>query len=144
MSEFEKAVELLEKVASQGGSPSHYLARHLLLALGANLRSGPQGPTDSDCAERARRAGEAAGPSWAEAIQSEISLASGEFAQCLDPRYLGLPNYDLGYTRAARQRLEDRLIAARALGFEPRPRDLEMIALADQVLAAFEERRTAP
>jgi hypothetical protein len=70
-------------------------------------------------------------------VDAELGMACGEFAQSLDPRFLGLPNYDLEYTRTARARLEDRLRAARALGFQLSPRETDMLALSDQVFVAF-------
>lgn len=142
MSDLEKALELLEALVRQRAAPSHYVARHLLLALGAALRSDATGI--AALVERARRAGAEAGKAWEEAVLAELGLACGEFAQCVDPRYLGLPNYDLEYTRAARARLADRMRAAEALGFVPSPRDREMLELADQVLNAHQAGRSAP
>lgn len=138
--EVEAALASLEELARRGHAPSHYVARHLLLALGRVLREGPPEAWEAQLA-RARSAGAAAGPGWAEAVEAELGLACGEFAQSLDPRFLGLPNYDLEYTRAARERLEDRLRAARTLGFELSPRETDMLALADQVFTAFRADR---
>lgn len=138
MSEFEKALGLLEEVVRRQGAPSHYVARHLLLALGEAIRN--EEPRAAEWQERARRVGALAGTGWTEAVETELSLACAEFAQCLEPRYLSLPNYDLEYTRAARARLEDRLSAARALGLAPSPRDQEILTLADQVLEAHRTR----
>jgi hypothetical protein len=76
-----------------------------------------------------------------EAVQAELAFACGEFAQCVDPRYLSLPSYDLPYTLAARERLADRLRAARELGFELAPREQEILRLADRVLEAYREER---
>lgn len=134
--EVEAALANLEELARRGHAPSHYVARHLLLALGQALREGPP-ESYAAVVARARSAGEAAGPGWSEAVAAELGLACGEFAQCLDPRFLSLPNYDVEYTRAARARLEDRLGAARELGFRLSPRETDMLALADQVFAAF-------
>lgn len=141
MSELEKALQLLESLVRQRAAPSHYVARHLLLTLGAALRTEP-----AACAaavERARRAGEALGAPWAEALRTELGLACGEFAQCVDPRYLELPGYDLEYTRAARARLADRLRACDALGFALEDRHREMLELADRVLEARQAPRDA-
>lgn len=142
MSEVEKAIELLERVVRQGAAPSHYLARHLLLALGEALREGYAPALEH--LERARQVGAAAGAGWAEAVQTELSLACAEFAQSVDPRYLTLPNYDHQYTLAARARLQDRLSAARALGFAQSTRDQEILTLADQVLEAHRARQGGP
>jgi hypothetical protein len=141
--ELEEAVRNLEKVARAGDRPSHYVARHVLLALGAALSERGE-EASAPWVGRIRAAGELAGEGWHSAVDHELSLACGEFAQCLDPRYLGLPNYDLDYTRAARSRLEDRLRAARALGVAPSPKDSEVLALADRVLATVTERRGPP
>ncbi|NOT29598.1 MAG: hypothetical protein HOP15_04010 [Planctomycetes bacterium] len=132
--EVEDALANLERLVRAGQAPSHYVARHVLLALGQALREGQEacGPW----VERARTAGREGGESWRQAVQDELTLACGEFAQCLDPRYLNLPNYDREYTRSARARLEDRLRSARELGFEPSPREIEVLELADRVLAA--------
>ena len=86
MSDVERALEVLEKVVRQRGTPSHYVARHVLLALGAALRE--RSPEAGAWVERARRAGDSAGAGWIEAIQAELSMACAEFAQCVDPRYL--------------------------------------------------------
>ncbi|HEX6884248.1 MAG TPA: hypothetical protein VF530_12795 [Planctomycetota bacterium] len=139
MSELEKALQLLESLVRQRAAPSHYVARLLLLTLGAALRAEPAAAAAG--VERTRRAGEALGEPWAEALRTELGLACGEFAQCVDPRYLDLPGYDLEYTRAARARLEDRLRAATALGFALEDRHREMLELADRVLEA---RKGAP
>ena len=130
----EKAVASLEGLARRKGKPGHHLARDVLLTIGQAMREGGAG----SCAgllERARMAGELAGPAWREAVQTELTLACGEFAQGVDPRYLGLPNYDLEYTRAARSRLADRLEVARELGFGLEPREAQVLELADRVLA---------
>lgn len=135
--EVEKALGTLEELARRGDRPSHYVARHLLLSIGAVLRARAPEEEVSRIMERARVAGRATEPGWGEAVRTELALACGEFAQCLEPRYLSLPGYDIDYTRAARSRLEDRLLAARALGFDLAPRDQGLLELADQVLAQF-------
>lgn len=134
--EVEAALTNLELLARRGDAPSHYVARHLLLALGQALRECPPDAC-APLVARARSAGEAAGPAWNEAVAAELGLACGEFAQSLDPRFLGLPNYDVAYTRAARARLEDRLRAAHALDLGLSPHETDMLVLADQVFAAF-------
>jgi hypothetical protein len=136
-SELEKALTQLETLGKRGERPSHYLARHLLIELGQALA---QGPADALVA-RARAAGEAVSAAWTQAIETELSLACGEFAQSVDPRYLALPSYDVGYTRTARARLGDRLRAAAELGFALAPREAEVLTLADQVFEAFLRQR---
>jgi hypothetical protein len=138
--ELEAAIADLEDLARRGRQPSHYAARHLLLELGEALAAG--GLEASRAAlERALAAGSRLEPGWSAAVREELSLAAAEFARCLEPRYLSLPNYDLEYTRGARARLEDRLRAARALGFELPDREGEMVELADRVLASLMEQR---
>lgn len=140
--DLEDAVASLERLAQAGQRPSHYVGRHVLLTLGLALRT----ESPEACAPwlaRIRTAGESCAPAWGEAVQDELTLACGEFAQCLDPRYLDLPGYDVEYTAAARLRLEDRLRAAQALGFAPTPREAEVLELADRVWATLEKRRDA-
>lgn len=133
----ESALSTLEGLAQRGEKPSHYLARHLLIELGQALGQGDA----SAALERARTASSRVAAAWRTAVETELSLACGEFAQSLDPRYLALPSYDLEYTRTARARLADRLRAAEALGFALQPREREVLALADQVFDAFLARR---
>lgn len=140
--DLEEAVAGLERLARAGQRPSHYVGRHVLLTLGQALRTQPP-ETCSPWVARVRAAGESCGPAWGEAIQDELTLACGEFAQCLDPRYIDLPGYDVEYTAAARLRLEDRLRAAETLGFAPTPREAEVLVLADRVWATLEKRRDA-
>lgn len=140
--EVEAALANLEELGRKGHAPSHYVARHVLLALGKVLETRAEADS-APLVARARAAGANAGPAWAEAVDAELSMACGEFAQSLDPRYLDLPNYDLDYTRASRARLEDRLRAASALGFSLSPRETDVLALADQVLGTYIERRKA-
>jgi hypothetical protein len=137
--EVEAALTELEGLARRGKRFSHHLARRLLLALGRALEE----ETPEACAPwvaRARATAGLAGEGWSSALRDELTLACGEFIQCVDPRYLGLSGYDMEYTRAARARLADRLRAARALGHELPPREAELLALADQVLATAARR----
>ena len=142
-SEVEEALANLERVVRAGQEPSHYVARHVLLTLGRALRE-EAAASCSAWLERARAAGNAAGEAWGSAVRDELTLACGEFAQCVDPRYVGLPNYDFEYTRAARARLEDRLSSARELGFSPSPKEVEVLALADRVFEASSARSRSP
>jgi hypothetical protein len=72
---------------------------------------------------------------WERAVGDELSLALGEFAQLVDPRFLSLPRYDIAYTLAARARLEDRLRCAGRFGFALLAREVDLLALADRVWA---------
>lgn len=138
--EAEVALASLEELARRRGCPSHHLARAVLLALGQALSEGAPGSCAS-LLERARAAGREAGPAWSLAVQTELTLACGEFAQGVDPRYLSLPDYDLRYTRSARARLGDRLRAARELGFELAPREAQVLELAERVFSEYLARR---
>jgi len=125
----------LEQQVRKNQPPSHYLARGILVELGRVLREeGPRGP---EALERVRETSRGAGPRWDEAVRAELAMACAEFVQSMDPRYLHLPNYDVDYTVSARIRLEDRLRAARGLGFGLPPRELELLELADRVLSEF-------
>jgi hypothetical protein len=68
---------------------------------------------------RARRAAAACGDAWTAAVDEELALACAEHVQGTDPRYLELPNFDWDYVLSARERLEARAVAARALGRAP-------------------------
>ena len=134
----EKALASLEGAVRREAAPSHHVARQVLLAVGQALREGALPP---EFLERARQAGRAAGPAWEQAVETELTLACGEFAQSVDPRYLGLPNYDLAYTQGARERLDERLRAARELGFGLSERESKILELADRVLAEHLARK---
>lgn len=134
----ETALAALEKLAREGAPPHHHLAREVLLALGRAIVDESE-TSLLPLLDRCRSAGRALEGSWDQAVQTELTMACGEFAQSLDPRFLRLPNYDLAYTRAARDRLEDRLRSARALGFGLSSEESEVLALADQVLATLPE-----
>jgi hypothetical protein len=113
--------------------PSRLHARAVLLALGSRIeadRSGAAGDLERVLASTARFAG-----AWSAAIQDELALACTEHVRSVDPRYLSLPNYDLGYTLEARERLGLRLTAARALGAPLPARTLREIDRADRLLA---------
>jgi hypothetical protein len=138
--DLEAALADLEDLARKGKQPSHYAARHLLLELGQALAADGV-EACRGVLDRALAAGSRLEPGWSAAVREELALASAEFARCLEPRYLSLPNYDLEYTQGARARLEDRLRAARALGFDLPERESEMVELADRVLGTLTEKR---
>ena len=138
----EAALADLEGLTRRGVPPDLHVARHVLLALGRALREQEPGNT-AGWVQRVTIAGRAAGEAWSRAVRDELALACGEFVQCLDPRYIRLPDYDIEYTRAARARLEDRLRSARTLGFELPTREAELLVLADRVLATLEIDRAA-
>jgi len=137
----EAALADLADAARRGRTPDAYLARQVLLALGQALRADAAGA--APLIERIRSSVAPLEPAWTRAVQDELMLAIGEFAQCLDPRFLDHPDYDMEYTAAARERLDDRLAGARALHLDPRPRDSEVLVLADRVHAAALDKRDA-
>jgi hypothetical protein len=130
----EAAVRALEELRARGRPPDHRDARALLLELGLRLLAAPGGAAELEL-EHARRATEALGEAWLTAALEELALASTEYVRSVDPRYLDLPNYDFEYTLAARERLEARLVAAKALGLAPGNRTLRKVERADALLA---------
>jgi len=109
-----EALAGLERAALRG-RVGRAEVRPLLLALGAELRArGAEAAPELSDRVRAAAAGreEALG----QAIDEELALACAEHMHGVDPRFLDRPDYDLGYTLAARERLELRRVAAAALG----------------------------
>jgi len=139
--ELETALTELEALARDGKRrPDRYDARALLVPLGeVLLKEGPNPVKDE--VERARRAGEALGEPWEEAVRAELSLAAAEHVHAVDARYLDLPNYDFAYTLQARERLEARLAAAAELDFELGDALRDGIRRADEKLAPYLEGR---
>jgi hypothetical protein len=127
----EDSVRSLEQLARKRERPSHFLARVILLGVGEQLREGRA----EALLRRIRTAVEPIAPDWSEAVGMELSLAIAEFAGSVNPRYLGLPDYDREYTTRSRALLEDRLRAARALGVAPAERECQILDIADRVWA---------
>jgi hypothetical protein len=128
----EDSVRALEQLARKRERPSHFLARGILLGIGAELREGR--PTEP-LLERVRAAVQPIAAEWREAVGLELSMAIAEFAGSVNPRYLGLPDYDHGYTGRVRALVEDRLNAARALDVTPAARECQILDIADGVWA---------
>ncbi|MFT5287666.1 MAG: hypothetical protein ACI8TQ_003854, partial [Planctomycetota bacterium] len=73
----------------------------------------------------------------------EMQLATAEYVTSVDPHYLELGSYDFGYTTAARERLEARLLAYHLLG-QALPELLgSQIEKADETYRPFRERYEA-
>lgn len=128
----EDSVRALEQLARKRERPSHFLARAILLGVAAELRDGD--PTEA-LLQRVRAAVQPIAAEWREAVALELSMAIAEFAGSVNPRYMGLPDYDHGYTERSRALLEDRLGAARALGVTPADRECQILDIADRVWA---------
>jgi len=143
--ELEDALEELEGLARPTGEsrrPDRYDARALLIPLGAALRDEGDAAAQRWLA-RARAACDALGEAWENAVHSELALACAEHVHAVDRRYLELPNYDFEYTCKARERLEARLVAARALGHEVPESLVQGVVRADRILAPFLAERGA-
>lgn len=140
----EELAAALRGIAARRASLGRRDARAVLVPLGRLvLARGADG-----CREELERVRAAVGPAreaWDAAVREELSLACAEHIQGTDPRFLGLPNFDWGYVLAARERLEARAAAARALGGEP-PAALwgEVLAADRRVEAARRRRREPP
>jgi hypothetical protein len=135
----ETALAELEELAARKGRPDRYHARAVLVSLGEKFREDPA--LARTWAERTRAAVLPIAAGWEEAVLSELSLACAEHVHVVDPRYLDLPNYDFDYTLRARENLESRLLAARALAFEIPPTLARGVDRADRLLAPYVERR---
>lgn len=134
-----EALTDLEALAREGRRPTRYDARALLLALGRLLLEEGAGAAQKELA-RIRAIQDAPLRGWRRAVREELSLAAAEHVQGVDPRFLSHPRYDFAYALGARERLEQRLRAAEALGISPPEHLLERVAEADRLL---EEARGA-
>ena len=94
--------------------PGRWEARAVLVPLGLLIQARGLEAL-SDALERVKAATAPHEEAWQKAILEEVSLACAEHIQGVDPRYLGLANFDWGYLLEARERLEARKIAAEAL-----------------------------
>jgi hypothetical protein len=131
--ELAAAVRALEELPRKA-KPHRHHARAVLVPLGVwVLAEGEAGAREG--LERVRRAVARFGAAWEAAVRDELTLACTEHVQSIDARYLALPNYDLDYTLEARERLEARLAAARALGIELQAPLRDRVDRADRALA---------
>lgn len=140
--ELEGAIRRLEELAKKRRRPDRFDARELLIALGERLRESDAGaPTAAADVERVEALGGRLGPAWPRAVREELELAGTEYVRSVDARYLALADYDFEYTLSARERLEARLLAARALGIEPAGKLESAVERADARLARALEGR---
>jgi hypothetical protein len=114
----EELTEALAALSAKRRGVGRWDARAVLIPLGRLLLArGEEGVRVE--LERVRAAAAPHAAAWEAAVREELSLACAEHVQGTDPRYLGVPGFDWGYVLSARERLEARVRAARALGLEP-------------------------
>jgi hypothetical protein len=92
------------------GAPEPRHARRLLVALGLAAIEA-EGAWPAELAGRVNARLAARREAWERAIARDLELAVWEFDTSVDPRYLPRPDYDHGYTREARERIDARLVA---------------------------------
>jgi len=111
-----QALESTADLLAGKRAPDRFDVRALFLPLGALIL---EGDLDSlaPTLERIAAGIEGQREAWEGAVAEELELAGEEFCRSVDPRYLKLPNYDLGYTLASREYLACRIQAALQLGF---------------------------
>ncbi len=114
--ELAQALEALAEVLAGDRTPDRFDVRALFLPLGALVLEGDIASL-TPTLEHLGGAIEGRREAWEAAVASELELAGDEFCRSVDPRYLGLPNYDLDYTLASREFLACRIQAALQLGF---------------------------
>lgn len=144
--ELEEALTELEAWTRKGKLPARQDARAILVPLGRLALGDPSVDLGPEGALRVRLTAAVAPcpEAWEGAVTEELALACAEHVQSVDPRYLELPNYDLGYTLAARERLEARLAGAGVLGLEAPEHLLEGVRQADRLLEPLRARGTGP
>lgn len=147
--ELEKALGELEADKKAKRAPNRYSARAVLVPLGLVLLEheseeslGESHPELRPLVDRARSIVQAFDEApfdgaFRQAVQEELALAGAEHVHSVDPRFLEHPRYDFAYTLGARERLEARLVAARALEIEIDEGLLEQIARADERLQPY-------
>lgn len=133
----------LEQGIKKGRGPDRWHARPLLLALGHALLENREDEARA-IGEKLRSIPAAHIPAWHRAVQEELNLAATEHVHSADPRYLGRPDYDWGYTLAAREDLEARLRAAEELEIEAPAAVVEQVLQADERIAPFLKREKTP
>lgn len=122
--------------------PDRQIVRFAFLALGQVALQEGSGEAKPLAAEL-KAAGEAHEDRWAEAVDSEMTLAVAEHVGGVDPRFLDMPTYDFNYTVTARERLEARLQAMEVLGYEVSEELLDQVSEADERLAPYLAKRAA-
>ena len=139
--ELRSAVRAISQALTGKAVPTRHDARALLVPLGQlALDHEEDEATLAPYLAEVRPLIDARPEAWALAMDEEISLASAEHVQAVDPRFLEHPRYDFGYTVAARARLEARLQACQVLGHPVPEAPLDRIARADEALRPYLER----
>lgn len=136
--ELESALQLIRESIRARRPLNRYHARAVLLPLGELLRRREDARAQLDAARETidrDRLG------WDAAVSDEMELAVFEHLCSADPSQVGRPDYDMAYTREARERLEARLIAHRALGGVADESWTQKIAHADAILAPHQRER---
>jgi|688.fasta_scaffold02342_27 hypothetical protein len=136
---WKQAWDDLQQGLRKGRGPNRWHARPLLLALGQALLEGRTAEAEQ-LEQQLRSIPAPHRDTWVEAVLEELNLAVTEHVHSADPRYLSRPDYDWGYTLAAREGLEARLRAAEALDIETPPALVEQVLKADERLAPFLNR----
>ena len=136
---WKQAWDDLQQGLRKGRGPNRWHARPLLLALGQALLEGRIAEAEQ-LEQQLRSIPAPHRDTWVEAVLEELNLAVTEHVHSADPRYLSRPDYDWGYTLAAREGLEARLRAAEALDIETPPALVEQVLKADERLAPFLNR----
>lgn len=136
--ELQSALAALQAAFEDKTNPNRHQVRSIYIPLGMLIL---EGSLDGIEATLERLAGLLAprAEAWEQAVHEELRLAQAEYCQSVDPRYLGRPGYDLAYTIAARERLEARLAAAKALGQDLPPGLEESVQASDAVLEPYLE-----
>ena len=127
--------ELADLLGGKRG-PDRFDVRAIFLPLGALILEGDLAglaPTLEHLSSVARPDDE----SWAKAVEDELRLATDEFCSSVDPRFLGLPNYDMAYTLSSREMLACRFQAAEHLGFSIPEGALQRVETADKALDPY-------
>jgi len=139
----EELAAALEGLSDKRRRIGRWDARAVLVPLGRLvLARGEEGAREE--LERVRAAALRHGPAWEAAVQEELSLSCAEHIQGTDARYLTLPTFDWDYVLEARERLEARVRAARALGTEPPPALWGLVLEADRRIQAARGGSTGP
>jgi len=132
----EAALAQLEAESKRGRPLERGLVRRLLLELGA-LLDEQRGPEPQALVDRALAQLQPRAAEWSSLLRAELEQAAQEYDQCVDPRYLSRPDYDLAYTLRARDRLRARLLAAAALGTNLPEAVEKRVRAADERLAPY-------
>lgn len=139
--ELRSVVRALSQSLTGDLQPTRYDARALLVPLGQlALDHDEDEALLAPYLSEVRPLLDARPEGWARALDEEVSLASAEHVQAVDPRFLEHPRYDFAYTVAARARLEARLLACQLLGHPVPEATLDRIARADETLGPYLER----